>query len=781
VKSRYLIPVAVVLGAALVAPSPAAAQGSSPLTPAAAAAEPVTDPLPDPATPRLGLVVEEFASFPRSEPTPPPTDARLMRHARINHLGELPDGSERMYVPDLNGSLYLLDNDRGPWEYLDVREQVGADFFSGRGLGQGFGFVAFHPEFRRNGLFYTVHTEAGEALVTKTPDLTPQPGTVFHGVITEWRAADPAADTFSGTRREVLRLGFFSQIHGIQQIEFNPNAGRRDRDYGLLYVAAGDGGRGVVSDDPQNLAIPHGKILRIDPLGRDSANGEYGIPRSNPFVNRPGALGEIYAYGMRDPHRFSWDPAGRERLFLGHIGEKDIEAVYDVRAGDNLGWSEREGPFVFDKADRCNLYPLPADDAKYGYTYPVAAYDHDPPPGYPCTADVGHAVSGGFVYRGRRLGELHGSYLFADLVDGRLFATEEREMRRGSGELAQIRELAVFTRAGAEVTMPILAGDARVDLRFGRDAEGELYLLAKANGKVWKIVGVKRVDPSSEVHPTLRSDLTAYYDFEHPVRGNRGMEEDQGLSGTDITLINGGPAMRVRDGAYRASRRSVQIKPADPAAGRGAWKAGVYSPTGVPSLHDFNGVGGTTIMAWVKMTGDGPALNTNTPDPTDRYNAIGLAGILSGTSDGHAVRALLELIEVDGTLRLVALGRRLDAGSSQTFAAEEDWRTLLPRGEWVHLAATFDFNAGTMALYKNGRPIPGFYTVAGDPWEVDGPGPHVTSPTDPRGIKIGGSFPQDTSERNPCDCRMDSLMFLDRSVRQLEVNQQYRRVTRYGL
>jgi hypothetical protein len=164
-----------------------------------------------------------------------------------------------------------------------------------------------------------------------------------------------------------------------------------------------------------------------------------------------------------------------------------------------------------------------------------------------------------------------------------------------------------------------------------------------------------------------------------------------------------------------------------------------------------------------------------TSNPDDTYNAIGLAGILSGNSDGHGVRALLELINVNGELKLVALGRRLDEGASQTFAANEDWRTLLPRDTWVHIAATFDFSAGTMALYKNGKPIPGTYTVAGDPWVVSPPGAEVTSPTDPRGIKIGGSFPQNTVERNPCNCRMDSLMFLDRSVAALEVNQQYRR------
>jgi glucose/arabinose dehydrogenase len=403
----------------------------------------------------------------------------------------VPDGSGRMYVPDLNGKMYLVENGR-PHVYLDVGTTFAPQFFSGRGLGQGFGIVAFDPGFKRNGRFYTVHTELAST-TTKTPDLTPQPNTAYHGVVTEWTADDPSADGFRGSHREVLRLGFGGQIHGIQEIGFNPNARQGDRDFGLLYIAAGDGGQGQAAnnDDPQDLAIPQGKILRIDPRGTNSANGRYGIPATNPFVGRPGAIGEIYAYGMRDPHRFSWDTGERHRMFLGHIGEHAIEGVYDVRAGANLGWPEREGAFVFDKTDRCYLHSLPADDAKYGYEYPVAAYDHDPPPDWSCSGDVGRAISGGYVYRGRELPELYGKYIFGDLVDGRVFYTNEREMRRGR-ERAPIHQLMLFDRTGNRVTMQDLAGDQRIDLRFGRDRAGELYLLSKANGKIWKVTGTRR-------------------------------------------------------------------------------------------------------------------------------------------------------------------------------------------------------------------------------------------------------------------------------------------------
>ncbi|MFL5583153.1 MAG: PQQ-dependent sugar dehydrogenase [Gemmatimonadaceae bacterium] len=735
----------------------------------------VPDPIPErPVMSRVGLVLRRAATFPRSVPVPAPEDARLVRHARINHLGEIADGSGRRFVPDLNGSLYVL---RGgtPAVYLDVKRAVGASFFSGRGMGSGFGFVAFHPDFARNGKLYTVHTEAFEALRSRTPDFAPPGNAVVHGVVTEWTASDPRAATFRGTHREVLRLGFVGFIHGIQQIDFDPTARPGDEGYGLLYVAVGDGGTGAVTRAPQDLGAPYGKLLRIDPAGTNAASGRYGIPRSNPFVGRRGALGEVWAYGMRDPHRFSWDSGPRQRMLLAHIGERQVEGIYDVRAGDNLGWSEREGPLAFDRDDPCALHALPSDDARHGYVYPVAAYDHERPPWHPCGLDVGHAVAGGFVYRGSALPALRGKYVFADLVDGRVMYVEEREMRRG-GPRATIHELPVFDEAGRETTMPLLAGSARVDLRVGRDAAGELYLLSKANGTVWKVVGTRRVGPTSTVFPSLAPSVVAHYDFEHADPRDAAAELDMGSGKTPLRLLNGGARMRVRDGAHPASRTSIQLRQVNPgqAGGNDDWKAGVWDERGVSGLHAFNGVTGATVMGWFKATGPMPAPRAGSPD--GRYDAAGLAGILSGDSDGHAVRALLELITVRDTLRLVALGRRVDGGASQTFAASAPWDSLLPRGEWVLLAATFDFAAGRMALYRNGRPLDGAYLADGDPWGVREPGPHAASRTDPRGVKVGGSFPQNTRERNPCDCRTDDLLFLDRALSPLEVDQQYRRM-----
>jgi glucose/arabinose dehydrogenase len=741
-----------------------AAATLTPLAATSTAAAPGAPPIPPAPTPStLGLVLEEYAQLPASAPTPAPTDARLMRHNRINYVGEVPDGSGRLYVPDLNGPLYLL-RDGEETQYLDIKARF-PDFFSGRGMGSGFGFATFHPEFEDNGTFYTVHTEDRDAIATKPPTYPNQPNAFVQSVVTEWKATDPSADTFSGTSREIFRFGFTEQIHAIQQIDFNPTAQPGDDDYGLLYLAVGDGGNGVRSTVPQDLTTPAGKILRIDPAGTNGPGGKYGIPATNPWVGQDGALGEIWAIGMRDPHRFSWDLGGKHQMYLGHIGQRAIEAVYEVDRGDDFGWPDVESRLDYQNDTQCRLDPMTPEQAAKGYDLPVASYAHDTPANWSCNADSGHAISGGLVHRGDLPG-LAGKYVFGDLVEGKVFYTDAAQMRDDLDREATVHEMQLFTTDGRRVRMHDLVGDGRIDLRFGTDADRNLYLLAKANGTIYRVVDTRRAPVPQEVEPAIAEHLVASYAFEHPFAANDAYEEDQGSSRTLLNLVNGGDRMRVDDGAYPGSNNALQLHSAAESPTGTAWKAGVWDADGAESLTAFNGAEGITVMGWFKMGG------TN---PTAGYNAIGLAGLLSGNSDGHGVRALLELIQVNGELKLVALGRRLDTGSSQTFAASAPWQELLPDGEWVHLAATFDYTEGTMALYRNGQAVDGAYTNAGDPWQVDGTG---ASPTDPRGIKVGGSFPQNGAERNPCNCRMDTLMFLDDSLSAAEVARQYRRFLR---
>ncbi|MGO1412120.1 MAG: PQQ-dependent sugar dehydrogenase [Microbacterium sp.] len=731
------------------------------------AEQPLQNPLPDPRQSTLGIEVEELAQLPESQTTPETGDSRLNRHNRITHLDEVPDDSGRLMVPDMNDILYLVDKDTGDHvPYLNVRDRFIDNFHNHAGLGTGLGFAEFHPEFAENGIFYTVHTEAGSALTEDEPDFPEYGTTGYHSVLTEWTASDPSAETFEGTSREVMRFPFAGRVHTVQQIAFNPTVDQDDADYGNLYILVGDGGNGVGNDNPQDPSTPHGTIMRVDPLGSDSENGQYGVPDDNPFLDEPGALPEIYAVGMRDPHRISWDSAGEHQMYLGHIGEWQVESIYEVEAGDNFGWSEREGSFL---ADNRQIFPLPEGDDELGYTYPVAAYDHNRDPGQ--TGDAGVATNGGFVYRGG-IEELQGKYLFTDLVRGWVLATDHDDMVRNDGDvddLAEISELRVFAD-GEETTFQELVGDNRVDLRFGSDADGELYLIAKANGTIWKVTGAQTVSAQSPiVLPELADRVVAHYDFDHPAEGADTFEADQGTSGTDIELVNGGTEMRVADAAYPGAGEALQTQQMSPdEPSNDDWKAGVHNPDGVESLSGLAGLDSTSVMGWFKPTGLHPALNSNTEDPDDRYNAIGLAGVLTGTSDGHAVRALLEVIQVDGELKIVALARRVDGEASWTYAADLPWDEILVRGEWAHLAASFDFAEGEMQLFLNGEELEGDYTRADNPW-----GEGSTSPSVPAGIKIGGSFPQNTREANPFTGRMDDLMFLDTALTPEQVAAQY--------
>jgi len=281
--------------------------------------------------------------------------------------------------------------------------------------------------------------------------------------------------------------------------------------------------------------------------------------------------------------------------------------------------------------------------------------------------------------------------------------------------------------------------------------------------------------PPEIVPPDLLPHLVVYYDFEHPVDDDAGRELDRGNSGTVLHLVNGGAAMRVKDGAHAGSASALQTQQVNPGVrGNDDWKAGTYDETGTGTMAAFASVSGITLMGWVKPTGPNPSFDSNTLEPDDRFGAVGLFGLLSGNSDGHAVRALIEVMDVEGTPRLVALGRRIDGADSLVLAADADWQTLLPDGNWTHLAASFNFDDGTMVLYRNGEPLQASYTSEADAWAVAGPPePDVTSPTAPAGIKIGGSFPQNTMERNPFNGRFDDLMFFNRSLGADDVRRQY--------
>ncbi len=452
----------------------------------------IVAPIPEPIEKsEFSVGLDEIVQIPNSG-----TD--IQKAARLNLLTHAGDGSGRLFVNDMRGKLYVIINNTAT-VYMNLKQLICADF-TYESVQQGFAYFTFHPEFADNGIFYTVTSEIKDS---GTPDF-PVTKTILdsdqniiesshHDVIREWKATEPSSNTFAGTSREILRIEEPYSDHNIGQIGFNPNAKPGDDDYGLLYIAVADGGSDgfPVSDtDPldngQDLGTPLGKILRINPLGNNSSNGQYGIPSGNPFVadNAPQTLAEIWAYGLRNPHRFSWDTGGEGKMLIADTGQAFIEEVNLGIKGANYGWGEREGTWVIEENNENILFPLPQDDAKYNYTYPVAQYDHDIPP--EIEGQYAIAITGGYVYRGKAIPELIGQYIFADFgSDARFFHVRVDELV--DGKQAEIKELRLFD-GDREASFLEIIGQGRSDVRFGVDEEGEIYVTSKQDGKVRKLI-----------------------------------------------------------------------------------------------------------------------------------------------------------------------------------------------------------------------------------------------------------------------------------------------------
>jgi len=404
---------------------------------------------------------------------PPSSDSGKKPLARITKLGLQPNNGD-LFVLDLRGKLYRLQNNN-PTVYMDMAK-LEPKFINEPGLATGFGSFAFHPDFAKNGLLYTTHTEppgSGKADFGYADSIK----VTLQWVLTEWKTEQPGAALFTGKGRELLRVNMVTGIHGIQEITFNPLSHKGDKDYGLLYIGIGDGGS--VEEGFPFLAHSKekiwGTIIRIDPAGHNSVNGQYGIPSHNPFANNNAkALPEIYAYGFRNPHRITWSRSGE--MLVSNVGHSNIESLNLIKPGNDYGWPIREGTFVLNPyGDLTKVYPLPPNDSAYRITYPVAQFDHD----------EGKAISGGYEYWGSEIPELKGKFLFGDIPSGRLFYVNMTDIKQG--KQVTIKEWKASID-GTPIEFKNICGSDRVDLHFGRDSKGELYILTKADGKIYKLV-----------------------------------------------------------------------------------------------------------------------------------------------------------------------------------------------------------------------------------------------------------------------------------------------------
>ncbi len=380
------------------------------------------------------------------------------------------DGTNRLFVVEQTGKIRILKNGSlVATPFLDVSGRIIAS--GERGLLS----MAFHPGFNNSASpgFHKLYTYTSES-VSGSADFTVPKSSAFdnQGVLAEWKVSTGNADVVDpATRREIMRIDHPQSNHNGAKLAF------RASDH-YLYLSLGDGGNGSDIGDGhapnagngQSTSTVLGKILRIDPLApastpgsvdAASANGKYRVPRTNPFVGKAG-LDEIFAYGFRNPFRFSFDP-NTDQLIVGDVGQNSVEEVDIVQLGKNYGWNRKEGSFLFDPT---NASISPDPNPNPALINPVAEYGH---------AD-GVAVIGGFIYRGTKIPALVGKYLFGDLQDpngsGRLFYSDLsshviQELRIG----ATARELGTSLHS------------------IGEDDANELYALVDS-GQLLKIIPI---------------------------------------------------------------------------------------------------------------------------------------------------------------------------------------------------------------------------------------------------------------------------------------------------
>lgn len=472
--------------------------------------------------------------------------------ARVNVLREEP-GGQRLFVNDLTGPLYIFDKKtKELTQYLQFdgsgnRGGLFPRFTAAMGYAAGLMNFVFDPEYARNGVFYTLHMENlanGDSAMPKTgvvPGLDLTNYTITSAlakqastqnrrsarelVIVEWTDRQIGNTTFEGTAREVFRLQVPGLFHPLNEIIFNPAARPGDPDWRVMYLGIGDAGTGErpgpMRMHAQRLDTYQGKVLRIIPMlsehqstSKVSENGRYRIPNDNPFVSVEGARKEIWAYGIRNPHRLTWyvDPARpREPILLAFdIGLVSWETVLIIKKGANYGYPLREGMQSMSPTN--GMGPLPAEDVlpmlisdsitrgNVKPRYPVIAYPHAP--------NGGDAIANGFVYRGKRIPALRGTIVFGDITTGRIWYSRiEDVLAADDGDPATVAPFYELTtnlraiseetykkRGGKQPSLPgrsAVAGAGRIDLRLAEDNEGELYVLTKGDGMIRTVVSVK--------------------------------------------------------------------------------------------------------------------------------------------------------------------------------------------------------------------------------------------------------------------------------------------------
>jgi len=508
------------------------------------------------------VLLEDYAAPPLSSPThggkaPSGIDFKLQL-GRVNSLrsepADAPLSASRFFVDDQSGTIYILDKATKKFTAYLTFAEIFPKFISDGGNTTGIVSIGFDPGYAKNGKFYTVHVEKpdmdGSATPTNahltglnldgyatTPAVNPPAGPVhLESVLVEWTDTNIRNATFEGTARELLRAGY-DRNHPFADVVFNPLVRPGSADYGNLYIGVGDGAQGETPGPgrtlPQQLNNFMGKILRITPdinlHPKDmlSQNGRYRIPSTgsdpNPFVKVDGARAEIFAYGLRHPHRITWD-LETKTMFVNDIGLHYWEEIDVVTKGANYGYSEREGneQVFVDAAGKTgslmspqvafpdrDLLHVDGIDEPVAPVYPAAVYSHQ----------EGDSIGSGFAYRGKLMPALRGKYIFNDMTTGRIFYVDIAEMIAARGQRnhdAKIHELQIVYKSPYDTANQAAVKRSMFDViaenyahKGGTPAQDRVLPGASAATTGWRDAEHKqpKTDPEGKVYGGGRADV----------------------------------------------------------------------------------------------------------------------------------------------------------------------------------------------------------------------------------------------------------------------------------
>lgn len=416
-----------------------------------------------------------------------------------------PLGNALYVVSSLRGHIYKVSKNGGVTLWFDAKAAIakkGRKLHTSSGIFSGVRSIAFHPSFYETGLFYfsslewRVKNEQKWWFVSLPPKGASR--AEADSVVSEARYNFKTNKVMPWTLRQVLRVGLPRIDHPIRQITFQ---------YKNLIIMHGDGSHGydsfkdVVGGGQNNDAL--GKMLRINPL--KSGNKPYTIPSTNPFVKNKKYIPELYAVGFRNPHNVCFSKT--HGLFAVDVGRHNVEEVNIVKPGKNYGWAKREGTFVHLQPGGTNsgVKKLPLDDAKYGFTYPVAMYGHDASLGQKgsgtaiagaCPLDNGSPLNGLYIYC--NFGE-RGDMYYSFVNEMKKAVTEGNPLKLTQARTFRFKML--WDHDGKPWTplktvnnfQDLLSKETkknvkRVDLRFGVANDGTTYVSSKVNGGIYLIV-----------------------------------------------------------------------------------------------------------------------------------------------------------------------------------------------------------------------------------------------------------------------------------------------------